>query len=995
MALFSSLKSTFTLNFCLVGSLPVLLFGLISVQLVADQQLAGVFERNIAEARSIAEEVDSFLAEVRSDLQHVQQTIAADTILQSANTNRFLAGMVQNSTVFESIFLLDDSKHVQHLGVLPDMVSRQNDYIDIDFSGHRLFRNGHDINKPVWSNTFVSVITGEPSVTLGMPMPSGYLLGNIRLTRLGKLLQRYAQYGRLEVAIIDKGGTLIAHNVDAMSMQRINFANHPVVLKAMTGEDSTEEFSTATENYLESATRIETSNWVVWVGLNMDHVYAPIHRIRNILILFTLVAATLSATIAIFNVRRLMLPLLALGKKTAQIAEGHYDFKFLPLGYSEIDTLANQISSMSRAIKVREDSIITNERRFRDLVNSIDGIVWEMTYPSLQVLFVSRQAEPLLGYKVQDWYEDRHFWRDRIHPEDVEQTISFGRLKAEKLEDHSSEYRMVAADGQIVWIRNLVTVVVEDQRPVRLLGVMIDVTTQKKLLEELRRKEENYREIFNGTSDAIFIHDAEDGKILDVNQAMLSMYECSYEDALTGDIGKFSKGVSPYRVEDAKLRLQDAVVHGSNSFEWVARKLSGELFWADVDLRSTMIGNQLRVLASVRDITARKQTLEQLREAHERLNLLIDRMPIGCILWTTQFTVSLWNPTAERIFGYTADEMLGMEPYGTIVPEDVRTVVEPVWMRIMRGDHSAHSVNKNMTKHGKTITCEWFNTPMLNPAGEIVGAISMVQDISARKAVEEELEKYRSILEEMVKERSEQLEVAQAELVRKERLAVLGQLTATVSHEIRNPLGTVANSLYLIKEALQGAEHANLAKPLLLAERNVERCDTIISDLLDFSRQRRIEKVPVQIDDWLNEVLEEMNIPANVQVQKELSVHSVVPVDPERLRRVLVNVITNAVQALDEVDKADKQLQIRSRLADDTCEIIVQDNGPGMAAEVMARIYEPMFSTKNFGVGLGVPIIKNIIEGHCGEVEYISEVGVGTTVVMCLPMTEMICVNET
>ena len=644
---------------------------------------------------------------------------------------------------------------------------------------------------------------------------------------------------------------------------------------------------------------------------------------------------------------------------------------------------------MSRAIKVREESIITNEKRFRDLVNSIDGIVWEMEYPSFQILFVSQQAEPLLGYTTQDWYEDNYFWRRKIHPDDVKQTLSYSRMMAEKLADHSSEYRMIAADGHIVWIRNLVTVVNENKNPVRLLGVMIDVTAQKELLGELQRSEENYREIFNGTSDAIFIHDAENGKILDVNQAMLNMYDCSYDDALSGDIGKFCKGVSPYSVDDAKLKLQEAVLHGSNSFEWVARKMSGELFWADVLLRSTMIGNQPRVLASVRDISARKQTLEQLREAHERLNLLIDRMPIGCILWTPQFTVSMWNPTAERIFGFTAEEALGMEPYGTIVPEDVRPVVEPVWKRIIGGDKSAHSVNENITKQGKTITCEWYNTPMINSSGEIVGAISMVQDISERKVAEDELEKYRSTLEDLVRERTEQLDLAQAELVQKERLAVLGQLTATVSHEIRNPLGTIANSLYLLKESLQGAEHANLAKPLLLAERNVERCDTIISDLLDFSRQRRIEKIPILIDDWMTDFLEEMDTLKDVQMEKDLSTNSVVPVDPERLRRALVNVITNAVQALDEVDKPDKKLLVRTRLVDETCEIIVQDNGPGMSQDVIKRIYEPMFSTKNFGVGLGVPIIKNIIEGHCGGVEYTSEVGEGTTVIMRLPLTEM------
>jgi signal transduction histidine kinase len=98
----------------------------------------------------------------------------------------------------------------------------------------------------------------------------------------------------------------------------------------------------------------------------------------------------------------------------------------------------------------------------------------------------------------------------------------------------------------------------------------------------------------------------------------------------------------------------------------------------------------------------------------------------------------------------------------------------------------------------------------------------------------------------------------------------------------------------------------------------------------------------------------------------------------------MVNVITNALQALAEISNANKRVEIQTRVIDDRCEILVRDTGPGMSEEVMARIFEPMFSTKNFGVGLGVPIIKNIMEGHGGGVDYHSEPGMGTTVVMWL-----------
>jgi PAS domain S-box-containing protein len=771
-------------------------------------------------------------------------------------------------------------------------------------------------------------------------------------------------------------------------MQRLNFGDHPVVVSALEGTDSTQEFQEGSRHYLESATRVPDSEWVVWVGLDMNEVMAPVHSLRNLLIISMAAAALLACAIAIWSISRLMQPLTALGLRTGQIADGHYNFNFRPSGFAEIDTLANQIKNMSHAIKVREESIITNEQRFRDLVNSIDGIVWEMEYPSFRFLFVSRQAEAVLGYPIQDWYEKPSFWEKKVHVEDMEQAKAYCQLMSEKHEDHDFEYRMVAANGRVVWIRDLVTVVVEDNRPVRLLGVMIDVTAQKELVEELSRSEQNYREIFNSTSDAILIHDAETGQVMDVNQSMLNMFNCSYEMALVGDAGKFSMGERPYSQKDAQLKLQKALAEGSCTFEWHSRKVTGELFWTEVNLRSAMIGNQQRILAAVRDISERKEAAEKLREANERLLLLINRMPLGCVFWTPDFIVDMWNPAAESIFGFTEEEMVGRGPYGTIVPEQAQTQVEMILDRLREGDLAAHSLNKNITKNGKIISCEWYNTPVQDSSGKIIGTISMVQDVSERKATEDELAKYRAGLESLVSERTEQLQVAQEELVQKERLAVLGQLTATVSHEIRNPLGTVANALYMLKDSLSGKEHAHLERPLQLAERNVERCDGIISDLLDFSRQRKIQREPIDIDVWVAEILSEFPFPDEVQCHRDLSSQATVPADSERLRRVVVNVVTNALQALDEVQIVDKKVEVQTRIIANRCELSVRDNGPGMSEEILSRIFEPMFSTKNFGVGLGVPIIKNILEGHGGGVEYSSEVGRGTTVTMWLPLED-------
>jgi signal transduction histidine kinase len=133
------------------------------------------------------------------------------------------------------------------------------------------------------------------------------------------------------------------------------------------------------------------------------------------------------------------------------------------------------------------------------------------------------------------------------------------------------------------------------------------------------------------------------------------------------------------------------------------------------------------------------------------------------------------------------------------------------------------------------------------------------------------------------------------------------------------------------------------------------------------------------------EVLEEMSWPSEVHRRWHLDSGATVPADPERLRRALINVVANALQAM-EAGKNEQVLEISTRRLADRCEIVIKDSGGGIPEEIRERIFEPMFSTKTFGVGLGVPIIHNIMTDHGGGVDFQSELGKGTTVTLWLPL---------
>jgi signal transduction histidine kinase len=241
--------------------------------------------------------------------------------------------------------------------------------------------------------------------------------------------------------------------------------------------------------------------------------------------------------------------------------------------------------------------------------------------------------------------------------------------------------------------------------------------------------------------------------------------------------------------------------------------------------------------------------------------------------------------------------------------------------------------------------------------------------------------------------RAEKIEIerarfaAEAELLKSERLSVLGQLTATVAHELRNPLSAIRNTLFTVKELVSTAG-LKLDRPIARMERSIGRCDRIIGDLLEYARTRELTRTSVRFDRWIADVLAEQTATPSIALDLEPGADdSIVPIDADRLRRVVINLIENAAEALAELP-TDREMRITVRTAAEGGELVltIADSGPGIAPENLDRIFEPLFSTKSFGTGLGLPTVKQIVNQHGGIVVVDSEVGKGTRVTVRLPL---------
>ena len=231
------------------------------------------------------------------------------------------------------------------------------------------------------------------------------------------------------------------------------------------------------------------------------------------------------------------------------------------------------------------------------------------------------------------------------------------------------------------------------------------------------------------------------------------------------------------------------------------------------------------------------------------------------------------------------------------------------------------------------------------------------------------------------------------QLLESESFAVLGQITATVSHELRNPLGSMRNSVFAIAESTRG-RGLNVERALERVDRNIQRCDDIIGDLLDFARQREPDLAPGEVDAWLGKALDKQEVPEGLSLTRALAAPGAEAlIDEEQLECVIDKLVENAYHAIADAMEAGEgllgtEIRVESRVVGDRLEIVVTDEGPGIPADVLPKVFEPLFSTKGFGVGVGLPTAKRIMEQHGGGIEITSDPGRGTRALLWLPLCD-------
>ena len=599
---------------------------------------------------------------------------------------------------------------------------------------------------------------------------------------------------------------------------------------------------------------------------------------------------------------------------------------------------------------------------------------------------INSSFKRVLGYEEEEFLAKPFI--EYVYEGDVEATLAILNEAIEGKTDLYVVNRYKCKDGSLRWIEwNTVA----DAKENIFYATGRDITERKNAEEEIQR----LASIVKHSSDFIGISDIE-GQALFLNDAGQEMVGITDED-------QFSKlNVLDFFPDSEKARIANKIMPtmmDKDNGRW-AGEINFQHFqngndipvWFDffrIDDPNT--GEPINFGTVTQNLTSRKEAQFALKESESLLKAAQHVAHMGYIDWDTITNEVVWSEETYHIFGFPLEFQPTLDSTMALLhPEDAERVGQAMDAAVQKKE--GYNIDHRMIRpDGKVIYIHAEGNLTINAHGKVGRMLGTVIDITERKIMDLELEKYREGLEELVEERTKELNDTQDELVRKERLATLGQLTATVSHELRNPLGAMRPSMFIIEKSSDKNDE-RVQKAIERVDRNIDRCDNIIDELLDFTRITELDLTSVKIDEWLESVIEEQILPEGLQLKIDFSLHDLkLDIDADRVRRAFINIFENACHSMMDgnkniIERKNACVNISTEEKNNQINIIIEDSGSGMPQEVLEKMFEPLFSTKGFGVGLGMSVVKQIMEQHAGGVEIVSEEGKGTTAKLWFPI---------
>lgn len=560
-----------------------------------------------------------------------------------------------------------------------------------------------------------------------------------------------------------------------------------------------------------------------------------------------------------------------------------------------------------------------------------------------------------------------------IHPDDLEANLQeIEDLKSGNVPDFIVENRYVRKDGSVVWAQKFVSVLPDETgKPAHILALINDITERKYVEMTLAEREAQYRAVIETAADGFWMLD-EQGKILATNEAYARKSGYTREELLGMNIAALEATESP---EEVARHVAKVRANGSDLFETWHLTKTGERW--PVEVNTSYWPSAGRFFAFLRDIRERRQAEQALQESEARFRATFEQAAVGIAHVAPDGRWLRINRKLCDIVGYTQEELLTKKFQDISHPDEVDLHVSRM-KQMLAGEMSSMAMEKRyIGKNGKTIWINLTVTLTRTPNGEPEYFISVIEDISERKSTEAALH------------------ALYAEMEQLNHFQIANQTAAAFAHELNQPLNAVASYSEAALRLLRAGNPRpdRLSHAIESSAQQAQRAGRVVREFLDFMNQNEIPTEPMNLNDIVRKVL------ARVEADGFNTASFHVDLDPQlgpvrgnrlQVEKVLINLIENSIEAMQDTGVSNQSIAVTVRTTADEAmaQVTVTDSGPGIDKETLHRIFDPFFSTKPKGLGMGLAISRAIIESHGGQLWVDSQPGAGASFHFTLPFAE-------